>query len=209
MKFKFVQLVLIRLSDVTELPDLYDVRLTEFTKELLHYSKTKHLGKKVFFYLNHPITIPTIFLDSDILFYSGFKKGIKLISTEEANGWFLPDTNWGCLDSRYLATHEEQVYQVNGGFYIANKSIDNIEQALSFLRSLDFTYEYFTDQTIMHIYCKENKFSPLDSRMFIINTDDQFDFSYRFKPNEIAIRHYTGPVRHKMWQKSFRWHLGI
>ncbi len=209
LKFKFVELVLEDVNNTKELSYLNDKRLTEFANELLHYARTKPLGRKVLNYLNHPITIPTIFLDSDIVFYSGIRKGIALLLDEDVDGWFLPDTNWGCLDSQYLADTKEQLYQVNGGFYLAKKPLATIDEALFFLRSLNQSYEYFTDQTMMHIYCKACKFYPLDSRKFIINTEDQFDFSYKFKPEEIAMRHYTGPVRHKMWQKSFTWHLSL
>jgi hypothetical protein len=47
----------------------------------------------------------------------------------------------------------------------------------------------------------------LDPRQFIIDTEDQFDFSMKYHPGDMAMRHYTGPIRHKMWQKGWKWHF--
>src|SRR5436190_13351801 len=44
--------------------------LLPYKNELLDYTKKHHLGKKLFYYLNHPIDHPTLFMDSDILFYN-------------------------------------------------------------------------------------------------------------------------------------------
>ena len=61
----------------------------------------------------------------------------------------------------------------------------------------------------MHILLIDNEFMPLDPRRFILDSGDQFDFSYLLPFDKIAIRHYTGPVRHKMWQAGWRNQLKI
>lgn len=182
--------------------------LRPYKNELIHYAKTKPLGKKLLLYLNFEVKRPTIFLDSDVLFY---EKSIRLKSMiqSESNGWFLPDEAWGSLDSRYLNNVEAKTHQVNSGFILAIKNFNSVSEGLNFLRSLDYSYEYFSEQTIMHIILSSNDFAPLDSDTFIINTGDQFRFSYLYGTKNIAIRHYTSPVRHKMWQKSWRWHLSL
>ena len=182
--------------------------LRPYKNELIHYAKIKPLGKKLLLYLNFEIKRPTIFLDSDVLFY---EKSIHLKSLiqSESNGWFLPDEAWGSLDSRYLNQIEAKTHQVNTGFILAMKDFGSVSEGLDFLKSLDYDYEYFSEQTIMHIILFSNDFAPLDSDIFIINTGDQFRFSYLYGTKHIAIRHYTSPVRHKMWQKSWRWHLSL
>ena len=47
----------------------------------------------------------------------------------------------------------------------------------------------------------------LDPRQFIIDSTDQFDFALKYYPESIAMRHYTSPVRHKMWQRGWQWHF--
>jgi hypothetical protein len=182
--------------------------LQPYKKELMHYARNKPLGKKLFYYLNHKIEEPTFFLDSDVLFYKQANVLSDIIN-EDAVGWFLPDEGWGTLDSNYLKDARKQLYQVNSGFFLLNIEIPNLKAGLDFLKKMNFEYEYFSEQTIFHILFKENNFQPLDPRIFLLNCGDQFDFSYINDIYSIAIRHYTNPVRNKMWQNNWKWHLNI
>ena len=184
--------------------------LEPYEDYLIDYAKNFPLGKKLFYYLNHQINNPTLFIDSDILFYEKASVFELVLSEKpQANGWFMPDVGWGCLDTRYKKTHSEQVYQVNSGFIIANSAFINMKESLEFFKSYNFSYEYFSEQTVYHHLLKNNSFMPLTPKTFVLDTADQFDFGYINKPSEMAVRHYTGPVRHKMWQKNFKWHLKL
>ena len=182
--------------------------LKPYKNHLFNYANTRPLGKKLFLYLNHFITIPTLFLDSDILFYHR-ASCLHDVIKEESLGWFLPDAEWGNLDSRYLKTTFPHLYQVNSGLFLASEEFSNVNKGLDFLESMDGVYEYFSEQSILHIILVDNKFNPLDPRYFILNSNDQFDFSYSYNKSGIAARHYTGPVRHKMWQRDWKWHLSL
>ena len=182
--------------------------LVPFKNELLNYAKHMPLGKKLFYYLNHKIIDSTLFIDSDILFYSKASV-LNLIIQDKIHGYFLTDPDWGCLDSRYKEKNQKQQYQANSGFFLVNQEIEDLKEGLEFLKSLDYKYEYFSEQNIFHILFRSNDFVPLDSSIFIINSGDQFDFSYLYNKENIAIRHYTGPVRHKMWQRDWKWQLSI
>lgn len=182
--------------------------LLSYRDALISYGRDFPLGKKLFLYLNFTIVRPTVFLDSDVLFY---QKAVCLnnVINDNNNGWFLPDVEWGSLDSRYTASTTPQHYQVNSGFLVLNKEIPKLSRGLEFLVSLNGKYEYFSEQTVMHILLLENNFMPLDPRIFTLNSGDQFDFHYLYSRETIAIRHYTGPVRHKMWQRNWKWHLSL
>lgn len=197
-------------SEIESLKGLCKEELEPYENYLIDYAKKYPLGKKLFYYLNHPIEKPTLFIDSDILFYE-HANVLKLILTEKpkANGWYMPDVSWGCLDSRYKALNSEQVYQVNSGFIFANEAFKNIKESLDFFKTYNFTYEYFSEQTVYHHLLKNNSYMPLTPKTFILDSGDQFDFSYLFSPKQMAVRHYTGPVRHKMWQKNYKWHLSL
>jgi hypothetical protein len=197
-------------TEIQTLKGLCNEELLPYEAYLIDYAKRFPLGKKLFYYLNHLIVNPTLFIDSDILFYN-HATVLELILTEKpmANGWYMPDVSWGCLDSRYKAINTEQIYQINSGFIFANTAFQNIKDSLEFFKTYNFIYEYFSEQTIYHHLLKNNTYMPLTPKTFILDSGDQFDFSYLFKPKQMAVRHYTGPVRHKMWQKDYNWHLGL
>jgi len=203
--FEFIE---VKMTDLEKLNNNCKEVLLPYIDHLLHYAKKQPLGKKLFFYLNHHLKSPTLFLDSDILFYN--KASIfNLLLNDSVNGWYLPDTDGGCLDSRYKAKNWNGLYQVNSGFFLLNREMADLKEGLEFLKSLDLAYEYFSEQNTFHILFRCNSFMPLDPRIFILNNDDQFDFSYLYPKEKMAIRHYTGPVRHKMWQRDWKWQLSL
>ena len=181
--------------------------LKSYEEYLFDYASKLPLGKKALYYINHNLTCPTLFLDSDIVFYERADTLLKL--TKEEKGWYIPDPDWGCLDPNYKSNNEEQYYQINSGFILMNTTQLNLNPGLEFLKNLEGKYSYFSEQTMMHLILKQNHFMPLDRREFVIDTADQFDFSYLKSPKEMAVRHYTGPVRHKMWQRDYKWHLSL
>lgn len=208
--FDFVRIKSINWDEIISLEDLCCDDLKPYHHYVLDYAKNHAFGKRLFYYLNHPINSPTLFIDSDVLFYENASVFNTLINEEpKANGWYMPDIGWGCLDSRYKAIYAQQTYQVNAGLMFLLKKFDNYTKSLDFYKVLDFKYEYFSEQTIIHMLLKENSFMPLTPKIFILDTGDQFDFSYLYTPKEMAVRHYTGPVRHKMWQRDYKWQLGL
>ena len=208
--FEFVTIKSVDFKGVTSLEDLCSEDLKPYHTYILDYANNHAFGKRLFYYLNHPLNHPTLFIDSDILFYEKANIFETLISENpRANGWFMPDILWGCLDSRYKATHCEQMYQVNAGLMFVINKFENYKKSLDFYKILKSKYEYFSEQTIINILLKDNSFMPLTPKTFILDAGDQFDFLYLYKPKQMAVRHYTGPVRHKMWQKDYKWHLGL
>ena len=206
--FEFICLELVDWTNQDSLPKNCKECLLPYQEMLLDYAKKLPFGRRLYYYLNYKIIKPTLFLDSDILFYDRAYFFNHIIS-EKVAGWYLPEPVWGCLDTRYIAKHEEQLYQANGGFFLINREQIDLEKGMEFLKSADFTYEYFTDQNIFHIMFRSNGFMPLDPRIFVLDSSDQFDFSYLYPKEKMAIRHYTGPVRHKMWQRDWKWQLSM
>ena len=202
--FEFIK---IEKQDIDDKSSIKPV-LIPYKNELLHYAKMQPLGKKLLFYLNHKITQSTLFLDSDILFYNKAFE-FDMILNNAVSGWYLPDKEWGCLDSRYKAKYQKELNQINSGFFLLNEELKDLKEGLEFLKNLDQEYEYFTEQSVFHILFKSNELIPLDPSIFILDSEDQFDFSYLYQKKEIALRHYTGPVRHKMWQKGWKWQLSL
>jgi len=206
--FPFLVVKSVEWQDVNEQSLEVKKRLKPYKRYLIDYVRKFPLGKKLFYYLNHEIENPTLFLDSDILFYEKAAK-FDTILVEDVSGWFLPDYEWSCLDSRYKSEHSEQMYQINSGFFLLLKEIPDLTPGLEFLKSFNGDYEYFSEQTTFHILFRKNGYMPFDPRVYVLNSGDQFDFSYLYSRRRIAARHYTGPVRHKMWQRNWKWHLSL
>jgi len=208
--FNFITIKSMDFTELNSIENLCKEEIKPYHEYILHYGKKLALGRRLYYYLHHKVELPTLFIDSDILFYDKANSfDIILSENPKPDGWYMPDAIWGCLDSRYKEKYNEQFYQVNAGFMLLNKDFNIVKNGLDFFKTIDYNYEYFSDQTIFQIILKDNSFMPLTPKTFILDSEDQFDFSYLYKPKEMAVRHYTGPVRHKMWQKNYKWHLGI
>lgn len=207
--FPFAKVDKIDFSDPAATRKSVKESILPYFDQLFHYAQNSPYGKKLFYYLNYKVQNPTLFLDSDILFYELSSSSFKKINIENVNGWYLPDQVWGCLDTRYMSEHQPQMYQVNAGFFLLNRELQNLENGMAFLDSVKKQYEYFTEQTVFHMLLRDNEFNPFDPRIFILDSSDQFDFSYGYDKKFIAMRHYTGPVRHKMWQRDWSWQLSL
>lgn len=201
--FSFVEVKYLPFDDISQLP--LKLPLQPYKSSLTEYAIKHPLGKKLLCFLNHPVNEPTIFLDSDIVFY---EKSTKLESIKDHlhTGAFLPDNNWGTLDEKYLMQNSWQLYSTNSGFFWVCNEI-KIEKGLEHLQSVKGSYNHFSEQTTFHIIFKENKFLPLDPRLFFVSVSDQFKLGYNFKKKDLILRHYTNPVRYKMWQRNWKWHL--
>jgi hypothetical protein len=205
--FPFLKVIEIEFNDFYIQQHIKPI-LLPYKDDFINYANSFPLGKKLFLYLNFPIHNSTFFLDSDVLFYAKSSCLSDLIK-EDVNGWFLPDAEWGNLDQRYVEKTAPQHYQVNSGLFLVNKEINEFTEALSFFQQLKQQYHYFSEQSVIHILLLSNNFMPFDPRIFVLNSGDQFDFSYMYEKDAIASRHYTGPVRHKMWQRDWKWHLSL
>jgi hypothetical protein len=174
---------------------------------LFEYAQQQAMGKRLIAYSTFPFQAPTLFLDSDVFFYM---KAAELLSPAFAGPqhWFLPDMDWGTLDTRFLAKNSRDLYQLNGGFYLLKPGF-SWEPVFHFLKRLENKFEYFSDQTALHVAFKEQGVMALDPRVFVLHCDDQFALGLNESPREMAIRHFVAMVRHKIWEPGWRWHLAL
>jgi len=172
---------------------------------LADYLKECHLAKKLNVILSHPYQRQTVYLDSDILFYKNFTSYLE--SGLLAKGlWYAPDTMWGSNAANYLKNKTTSIYPLNSGLLILDGSF-KVADVFEYLESLKGKYHYFSEQSSFEYAFRKQGANILDPRQFIVDASDQFDFATKYHPDEIAMRHYTGPVRHKMWQNGWMWHL--
>jgi hypothetical protein len=171
---------------------------------LSSYLKVCPLSKKLRVVLGHEYERQTIYVDSDIVFY---KNSFAYFNSNllQKGLWYLADTNWGTIPSTGL-NNDEHMFELNSGVMILNREF-SLDPTWEYLKNLNFQYEYFSEQSSFNFSFKKQNATVLDPRQFIVDTEDQFDFSMSYESYTIALRHYVNPVRHKMWQKGWKWHF--
>ena len=160
-------------------------------------------AKKISAIINHPKKKTSIYVDSDVIFYSKFTKYFLSPLLQNEN-WFMSDT-LASDDSKWFT--KDSFIRLNSGFFVFNKKFDSSD-VIEYLKSLGGDFSgYFVEQLAFEYAFNKQNAKSLDSRTFILETNDQFRFDTPYIPSQIALRHYTSPVRHKMWQYGWRWHF--
>ncbi len=146
-----------------------------------------------------------LFTDSDILFYRNFKNFNQQFATDN---WYVIDEGKGYFDISYdLPANEEPL---NFGFLILNKPADWSYVVRYIANRIESgQLDYWSDQTAVHLLAQQEKFKALPSDLFVVGGKDSFKLTHCVDYNIIALRHFVGPVRHKMWQYSWKKVLGI
>jgi hypothetical protein len=152
---------------------------------------------------SHSDTI--VFSDSDILFYPKFSEFLDIF--QEAN-WYLVDEGTGYFEPGYKLPQGQQ--PLNLGLLVLNKPI-NIDYVILYIAKKinQGSLHYWSDQTAFHQLAQIEHFLPLSKNYFFVGGNDAFSLSHCVDYNEIALRHFVGPVRHKMWQYPWKKVLGI
>jgi len=172
---------------------------------ILHEYSAKHVWAKIFYAylcLLDDLKETTIYLEADVLVFSKFNYYLPLFNI---NNWYLADTG-PHFDQYYLNMGKTQMFDVNNGFAIYNHRPD-IEVVYNYLvdRFKENNFEYFTPQSAMQLMIEQDSFSRfLDPRYFVVNCSDHFKIGIDHDESVMALRHFVGPVRHKMWQYSWK-----
>lgn len=148
---------------------------------------------------------PVLFTDSDILFYRQFESFRQQFTS---NNWYIVDEGKGYFDPSFELPENE--LPLNFGFLVLNKPAD-WSFILRYLneRIEDGQLHYWSDQTAAHLLAQREQFSIMPVESFVVGGKDSFKLSHAVNYNKIALRHFVGPVRHKMWQYSWRKVLGV
>lgn len=180
-------------------------RFPDFEQVYQDYVRESPMGKKIYILSNYLVGKNTLYTDSDILFYPKFRGFLDLLNSTNSLH-YLPDNDWGTLDDDLNATSSREMFQLNGGFLLITPSID-WSKGLDYLRSRMGKYGYFSEQTACHVTFHNQDAQPFDPRIFLLITTDHFRFFNATNKRKAAIRHFVGPLRHKMWQYGWKWHL--
>lgn len=169
-------------------------------KPVADFAARNPMGKKLAVEINMPVDGPTIYLDSDILFFRGGRDLRNVILGDRQFPRYLLDCNVS-LDRRMLRNEDEAKTPVNAGFYILFRQPD-WQPALERFGQLTDPIGN-SEQTVIHLSLHANSAVMLDPSKYILKLDDQTIFSDSYFSQSIVLRHYVNPVRHKFWSFMF------
>jgi hypothetical protein len=167
------------------------------------YLTTHPTGKQLALIMSLPVDGPTLYVDSDVLFFPGAKDLIRLVDSGGAPAFYLADCRLSA-DERLFRGDAEKARPVNTGVLLL---FEKLNWALAVRRFLELqgSPDFFTNQTMTHLTMHANSASPLDNRKYVLQLDDQFVYPDRYAGRDVALRHYVNPVRHKFWTTIARW----
>jgi len=159
---------------------------------------TNHFtGKQLTLIMSLPANGPTLYTDSDVLFFPGAKELVDLAKTQSVSAFYLPDYQLSA-DERLIRDATEKKNPVNMGFLFLFHPLD-WSRGVERLQMLDGVPNFFTTQTVVHLCMHANAAAAFDRTKFVLEADDQFIYRDRYASDLIAMRHYVNPVRHKFW----------
>jgi hypothetical protein len=185
------------ISSCIKVLSMSDIVPPDLPPAIKAYAEKTWPGKKFAMMWSLPIDGPTIYTDSDILFFPDAAELNGVCRDSDDRPWYLPDLP-GSLDERVLAGKHETVNPVNIGFILFKKPLD-WKLAISRLEALTEPYDYFTDQTLIHLALHQAEARPFDVARYVLQVDDQFRYFDGYAGGHIALRHYVSTIRYKFW----------
>jgi hypothetical protein len=161
------------------------------------YLREHPTGRQLALIMSLPKKGPALYTDSDVLFFPGGDDLFTVAASCDAPAVYLRDCQLSG-DARLLRESDPKIPAVNTGFLLLFRELDwslSIERFLE----LDAAPNFFTNQTMAHLTMHSNGATPLDPAAYVLQLDDQFVYPDRYASDDIAIRHYVNPVRHKFW----------
>ena len=161
------------------------------------YLTSHFTGKQLALIMSLPAHGPTLYTDSDVLFFPEAIQLADLARTKSVPAFYLADYQFSA-DERLIRDRAEKENPVNMGFLLLFQKLD-WSLGLERLQMLNGPPNFFTTQTVVHLCMHANSAIALDRQKFVLQADDQFIYRDRHARKSIAMRHYVNPVRHKFW----------
>jgi hypothetical protein len=161
------------------------------------YLREHPTGKQLALLMSLPTNGPTLYTDSDVLFFPEARELANLSQSSAVPAFYLADYHFSG-DERLLLDPAEKQNPTNTGFILLFRKLD-WSFGLERLRMLSGPPNFFTNQTVTHLCMHANGALALDPGKFVLQLDDQFIYRDRYAGRSLAIRHYVNPVRHKFW----------
>jgi hypothetical protein len=179
-----------------EIVDLAQVLRPDLPASVLRYAAARPMGAKLAVELSLPENEPVLYVDADVLFFPGASAlGAELATARSPR--YLVDAE-PYLDRRLLAGLDPTDPPVNGGLLALSGGL-RWQDALERFERLSGEPVFHTEQTLVHLSMHATDAQPLDPHRYVVETDDMYAFGDAHASPALAARHYTSPVRHKLW----------
>lgn len=185
------------------LREIHFIDVVQFTLENndIKYQEYIHLYPTAMklFIMKYNTGFKHIFVDSDIVYFPRIKKYLHQFSL---HSFYIIDKSDDYLDKSLISN--SLIYNpLNLGFIVLNSTLNFNE----FFDCLDLAIQknkitYWTDQTIFNNLFKKFAFA-LPYNEFLTGGEDSFSFRHSYSYSDMCLRHFVGPVRHKMWQYNW------
>ena len=179
---------------VDQTPPVPEASLPEKVKS---YLETHPTGKQLAVIMSLPINGPTLYSDSDVLFFQCAHELAELANVRSASAFYLADYQFAG-DERLISDPSEMRNPANTGFLFLFQKLD-WSVGLRRLAELRGEPTFFTNQTVTHLCLHANGATSFDAEKFVLKTDDEFIYRDRHAGPGIAMRHYVNQIRHKFW----------
>jgi hypothetical protein len=186
-----------RIHSCVEVVPLKKLLRSDLPQCVSEYAELHVMGRKLSALMSIPVDGPTIYTDSDILFFPGGIDLVELATSDDKYTRYLPDCS-NSLDEKIIYDDSEKINPINAGFILFKHELD-WSFAIERLANIKGVPGYFTEQTVVHLTIHQNQGKPLCSQRYILNVEDQFIYPDKFASKQIALRHYVRDVRHKFW----------
>jgi hypothetical protein len=161
------------------------------------YLTTHPTGKQLALLMSLPVNGPTLYTDSDVLFFPRAYELADLSKGQSISALYLADYQFSG-DERLILDPSEKQNPANTGFIFFFRKLD-WSRGLERLQMLNGAPNFFTNQTVMHLCMHANGAVAFDPSEFVLQVDDQFIYRDRYAGRSLVIRHYVNPIRHKFW----------
>jgi hypothetical protein len=162
------------------------------------------LGRKLALTLLYQERGPLLYLDSDILAFNDPRELREAFRTPGA-ARFMLEADAGNWDPQVVAAAQTMGlvprHGLNSGLLLLSRNSLNLDTTARLLAAQTGAASWFTEQTLLALLMPPEA-EPLPPQRYVISTQRQFYWEQDVDYDAIAVRHFTGPVRHVMYLRG-------
>lgn len=163
---------------------------------VVRYAHAQPMGKKLAIELALPLDGPTLYVDADVLFFTRARE-LERAARDAESARYLRDCGH-YLDERLLRAGEKRLPPVNGGVVLLHRRLD-FSDGLTRLAALADPPVFHSEQTLLHLALHAEGAASFDPDRYVVSIADEQRLEDDYARPPTVLRHYTTPVRHKLW----------
>jgi hypothetical protein len=168
---------------------------SDLPEPVLRYANAHPMGKKLMVIASlRPV--PTLYIDSDVLFFPGAGEP-RVREILSAHRTMYLQQGWSVGYDR-IVLPEAEGEAVNAGFLIVSEPLD-WSPAFARMPSEPTSGDLYLEQTLVHIAMRSAGATPLPPRGWAVHGRDHFRYRDSEDLRGTVLRHYVSMTRYKFW----------